>query len=293
MFFLPVSTIFWFTRNLKFWFQTEDNVLAIVHNRIAINNLLRTKSFFDLLLNIFGWVFHKDGWIWVTFGHFFLSFNKPRDHTVGNNNRFFLFIFAVLNGQHVDFPLINSQLAEIDVQEENISTLHARIEKLRDFQLIWLFFSHNSCTFLNSSNRVRTSNIHHSHPVLIGSSINLLWGPDEFDILEFHACSFPDFNKVFPNSSDFFKITIILSIEHGEVVSNPENKDTSCIDHFVNISCSQKTLCNVHSSWRFKPIICPWEFFALEFFLDHFIGSNNFLSHRFDKFDSFLHGQTE
>lgn len=48
---------------------------------------------------------------------------------MGENDWLFLDsdITAVLSGQHVNFSLIHTQLADISTEEEDIGTLHARI----------------------------------------------------------------------------------------------------------------------------------------------------------------------
>lgn len=86
---------------------------------------------------------------------------------MGNNNGLPFLVFAVLDCQHVNFPLVDSQLAEVHVQEKDISALHARIKELGNLELVRLFFAHDGSTLLNTGNSILTSNVHHSHPVFV------------------------------------------------------------------------------------------------------------------------------
>lgn len=148
-------------------------------------------------------------------------------------------ILTIIYGQHIHLSLINSELAEIHIEEKDISALHTRIEQLRYFKRILFLSTHNGCTFLYSSNRILASNIHHSHPILVRSFIYLLWCPNEFHIMEFHACCLPNLYKILSYCSDFLKISIVLAIKHSEIVSDPKDKNTACINHFIDIDSSE------------------------------------------------------
>ena len=37
---------------------------------------------------------------------------------------------AVFSSKHIDFPLVNTQLADVRIQKEDISALHERVEDL-------------------------------------------------------------------------------------------------------------------------------------------------------------------
>ena len=178
-----------------------------------------------------------------------------------NNDGFIRVVISILSGKHVNFSLINSQLTNVNIQEENISALHTWIKELRDLQLIRLFFAHNSGTFLNSTNTIFTGNIHNFHPILIGSLIDLLRCPNKLDIGHFHSSSFPYFDEIFSYSSNFLEITIEFPVKHSEIISHPKNKYSSSINHFVYVDCSEKALRNVHSSWRFESIIASEKIF--------------------------------
>lgn len=84
-----------------------------------------------------------------------------------HDNGFPLLVFAVLESQHVDFSLVDTELAEINVQEEDIGTLHAWIEELGDLELVRLFLAHDRCAFLDSRDRVLAGDVHHPHPIFI------------------------------------------------------------------------------------------------------------------------------
>ena len=200
---LHIPTIFRFSWYCHLTSHTKDNILAIIQNWIVFYCFLRAKCFFNFLLYIFNWVFHENSGVRITLWHFLLALNKSRYHSVRNNNRFSFLIFTIFYGKHIHFSLVDAQLAKIDIKEKYISALHTRIKELWYFQLVWLFFAHNCCTFLDSGNSVLASNIHNSHPILIWSFVNLLRSPNEFHILELHPCSPPNLYKIFPYCSDF------------------------------------------------------------------------------------------
>ena len=289
---LLIASILWFSDNWKRVPQTKDNIFAIIQNRISLNNFFRAESFFNLFFYILHRIFHENSWIRIALRHFLLTFNESTDHPMWNDNWFFLLIFAVLQRKHINFSLINPQLTKIDVQKVNVSTLHTRIKKLRNFQLVVLFLAHNCSTFLNSCDSVFAGNVHNSHPILVRSLVYFLWSPNKFHILQFHSGCLPNLNKILTNSSNLLEVTVKFTVQHCEIVSNPKNKNTSWIHHFIDIHRSQKSLCNVHSARWLKSIIGSRKLSGKQFFLDHFIRTNNFFSNWLNELDSLLKWKT-
>ena len=209
-----------------------------------------------------------------------------------NNDRFFLITLGVLYCQHIDFSLIDTKLAEVNIQEEYVSTLHAGIKELGDFELVWFLLSHNGGAFLDSCDRVLAGDVHNPHPIFVWPFVNFFWGPDEFNIVEFHSGCFPYLDKIFPYRPNFLQISIKLSIEHREIVSHPENENTPGIHHFVHIYCSKQSLGDMHPSWRLETVIGLREPFTLKLVSDQFIGADDLLSNWFNQFDPLLHGKS-
>ena len=50
---------------------------------------------------------------------------------------------AVLSSEHVHLSLIHAELANVCLQEEDVSALHARVEDLSRRQVVLLFPPHN------------------------------------------------------------------------------------------------------------------------------------------------------
>lgn len=53
---------------------------------------------------------------------------------------------TVFSRQHVDFSLINTQLADIGLQVEDVSALHARVEDLRSKEFFFITSAHDLWT---------------------------------------------------------------------------------------------------------------------------------------------------
>ena len=59
---------------------------------------------------------------------------------MGDYNRLVLYfdIIAVLASKHVDFPLVHAELADVRLEEKDVTTLHAGVEALGHSQVILL-----------------------------------------------------------------------------------------------------------------------------------------------------------
>ncbi len=265
----------------------ENDIFRIVKNRIALNLSFFAEGLFDFFINVFGWILHKYGWIGVTFGHFFLTLNQTTDHTMRDNNRLLWQLISIFSSQHVHSSLIDTKLADINIQKEYIIALHARIEKLRYFQLIWLFAAHDGGTFLNPRNCVFACNVHHIQPILSWAFVYFFRGPKELDIWHLHSSSFPNFNEIPTNSSYFFQITIKLAIQHSKVISNPKNENSSSINHFIDVYGTEQSLSNVHSARRLKAIVTSEKLLFFESSSNVFL-TNDFWPNTFYQTDSFF-----
>ena len=78
-------------------------------------------------------VFHENGRVGVGLAHLLLTSLQTEEHVVGQNDGLELDLgsIAVLPRQHVHLPLVHSQLAHVGLQEEDVSTLHERVQDLR------------------------------------------------------------------------------------------------------------------------------------------------------------------
>ena len=69
-------------------------------------------------------------------------------------------ISAVISREHVDLSLIQTQLANIGFQKEDVGTLHTRVENLRRWKLVTFSSSHNGTALLDSSDVVLPADVH-------------------------------------------------------------------------------------------------------------------------------------
>lgn len=115
--------------NHKGKISSEDEVLDELQHGVVLHHSFNAKSLTDFSLDVFGRVLHEDRIIWIRFGHFPLARLESSNHVSGNHNGF-LAGLDLFSGQGVDFSLVHSQLANINVQEEDICALHARVEHL-------------------------------------------------------------------------------------------------------------------------------------------------------------------
>lgn len=83
--------------NLEFVPCSEDNVLAIVQDRVALDYLFRTKGLLYLSVHIFHCVFHEDCRVRNRLGHLLLSLHQSADHSVRNDNRLVAFRISHLD----------------------------------------------------------------------------------------------------------------------------------------------------------------------------------------------------
>jgi hypothetical protein len=93
-----------------------------------------------------------------------------------NNNRLLLAtdVVTVLSCQHVELTLVHAELANVSLQEKDISTLHARVENLGAGHVVALSTSHDLSAALYSGNVVLARDVNHSGPVLFRSAVDLL-----------------------------------------------------------------------------------------------------------------------
>lgn len=110
----------------------ENDRDAVIEDRVALYNAWRAETFLDLSLDILSGVFHEDSGVGVTLAHLLLTFLKTCKHVMGNNNRLvsLLDLVAVLFGEDVDFSLVETELANIGLEEEDVSALHAWVKDL-------------------------------------------------------------------------------------------------------------------------------------------------------------------
>ena len=102
---------------------------------------------------------------------------------------------AVLSGEHIHFPLIDAQLANIGFEEEDIGTLHNRVENLGSVEIVFFAASHDHTAFLDSTERRVTRNIEHLSPVGDSIFFDFLGSPEKLNVIEIHTGSFPDLGK--------------------------------------------------------------------------------------------------
>lgn len=146
-------------------------------------------------------------------------------------NRFFcvLEMIAIVPCEHINFSLVDAQLADVRLEEKNICALHDGIQILRHAQLITLVPPHNRHGLLNSGNVVLCRDVHYRLPVLIRVLVDFIGCPQELDILHFHAQRFPDFHKVETENADLAEVASHLVVQFGEPVGYPEHEDASAV----------------------------------------------------------------
>lgn len=127
---------------------------------------------------------------------------------------------------------------------------------------------------MDSSNRIFAGDIHNLKPVLIRPSVDFLRSPQKFDIRHLHACCPPHFNEVLSNSSNLLQVSIKFSVQHGEVVRDPEDEDGAGIDHLVDVDGPQQSLGDVHAAGRLKAVVAPDELLPEEAFLEELLADD-------------------
>jgi hypothetical protein len=164
-------------------------------------------------------------------------------------------IVTIFSGQHVNLSLIHAQLADISLQEEDISALHARVQHLSNGKVITLISAHDSGASLDSVEVILSGDVHNSQPILVGVVVDLLRGPQELHVVELHASGLPDLDKVSTYDLDLLKVTTELIVKQGKPISDPEDENTASIDELIHVDDLEDTLGNVHSARGFKTVI--------------------------------------
>mmetsp|Transcript_89945 Transcript_89945/g.259233 ORF Transcript_89945/g.259233 Transcript_89945/m.259233 type:complete len:258 (-) Transcript_89945:144-917(-) len=209
-------------------------------------------------LDVFGSIFHENCRIWIRFRHLFLPGLESVQHVVAQNDGLVLDFcrLTVFSSQHINFPLIDSQLTHIGFQKENIRTLHEWVQDLRRRQVAFQS-SHNLTTLLDSSNVESTSNIQHCRPVLIGMLRDFFRRPFELHIRQIHTGSLPDFLQILSDRLNLRQIASHFVIHQSKPIGDPENKGRvgSWCRTLINIHCLENSLSNVHSTTWFKSIV--------------------------------------
>mmetsp|Transcript_15400 Transcript_15400/g.43069 ORF Transcript_15400/g.43069 Transcript_15400/m.43069 type:complete len:226 (+) Transcript_15400:120-797(+) len=111
----------------------EGDVLDVLVAGVALNLLRRAEGLLQLGLHLLLAVLHEDCRVGVALRHLLLPLQQPGHHAVRQDDRLAalgLAVVTVLAGQHVDLALVHPQLADVGLQEEDVSTLHARVEDL-------------------------------------------------------------------------------------------------------------------------------------------------------------------
>ena len=72
--YVHIAAILRLTRNHQVVSHSEDNVFAVVNNRITVDDFLRTKSLLNFSIHILRRIFHENCWVRVALWHFLLTF---------------------------------------------------------------------------------------------------------------------------------------------------------------------------------------------------------------------------
>lgn len=110
----------------------ENDRDAVVEDRVALDNAWGAETFLDLSFDVLSGVFHENSRVWVTLAHLLLTFLETCEHVMGNDNGLIgLFdLVAILFGKDVDLSLVETKLANICLQEEDVCALHAWVQDL-------------------------------------------------------------------------------------------------------------------------------------------------------------------
>lgn len=137
------------------------DLFHIIQHRIAFDLTRSTERLVDLTLDVLGCVFHENSRIRVGFGHFLLALLHARQHGVRENNGLVLDleVITLFPREHVYFPLVQSQLAHIRSQEEDVRTLHGRLQHLSGLHVVTLLPAHDRCTPLHAGQVIVSGNV--------------------------------------------------------------------------------------------------------------------------------------
>lgn len=184
----------------------EDDVSGVVDNWVVLYYLLWAVTFIYLSFDISGGILHKDGGVRVGFRHLFLTLFETKKHVMTQDDWLY-YVGAVVSGEHVDLGLINTKLADIGLEEENIGALHARVEDLRGGHFHTFFSSHDGTALHDTCDVGVSADVHDPAPVLLGSIIDFLRSPKESNVAKIHASSLPDLYKISTDHLNLVEVT--------------------------------------------------------------------------------------
>mmetsp|Transcript_16930 Transcript_16930/g.36299 ORF Transcript_16930/g.36299 Transcript_16930/m.36299 type:complete len:226 (+) Transcript_16930:1627-2304(+) len=193
-------------------------------------------------------VFHEDGRVAVRLGHLGLALGEAVEHVVRQDDRLQLDPgrVAVLAREHVHLALVDSKLANVGLQEEDVGALHQRIEDLCRSQRPFSA-AHDLAALCDARNGKAARDVERERPVVLSMLRDLLGRPEELHALHVHPCSCPHMNQVVTDSLDALQVASHFVVHQSKPVSNPENECAARLCTLIHVHCLENTLSNVHS----------------------------------------------
>ena len=253
--------------------QAEDDVLHVIEARVLelvldelhvlllallLERLLgaRAERVGDLARHVFRGILHEDGGLLVRLGHFGLALGEAVQHVVRQDDRFQLNArrVAVLACEHVHLSLIDSQLADVRLEEEDVGALHDRIQDLRRGERV-LEPPHDLATPFEPVYLEAPRDVERLRPVATSMFGDLVRAPHKLDTCHVHAHRRPHVDEVLPHDLDALEVAAHLVVHQSKPVSHPKDERATSRSAFVHIHRLEHALGDVHPPGRLEAVV--------------------------------------
>mmetsp|Transcript_79597 Transcript_79597/g.170677 ORF Transcript_79597/g.170677 Transcript_79597/m.170677 type:complete len:245 (+) Transcript_79597:1472-2206(+) len=219
----------------------------------------------DLPFHVRRSVLHEDSAVRIGLRHLRLPGLEPVKHVVGQDDGldFPACRITVVPCEHIHLPLIDAKLADVCLQEKDVSALHDWVHDLCRCQCVF-FAAHDLTTLRNPRQRGSPSDVQGYCPVLAGIVGDRIGTPHKFNAGHVHATSLPHLDQILAHRLDLFEVAAHLVIHQSEPIGHPEDEGTARLGAFVHIDRLEGPLGDVHAAGRLETIIQDEVWLSLE-----------------------------
>lgn len=125
-------------------------------------------------------------------------------------------VISILPREHVNLPLVETQLANVGTQKEYIRTLHGGLEHLRSLQVVTLLPAHDGGAPLHPTQTVLAGDVHHHRLLLLRVPVDQLRAPQEAHVRHVHPHCLPDFGELGAYKPDVVQVAAHFVVHQGE-----------------------------------------------------------------------------
>mmetsp|Transcript_45563 Transcript_45563/g.126450 ORF Transcript_45563/g.126450 Transcript_45563/m.126450 type:complete len:264 (-) Transcript_45563:291-1082(-) len=210
----------------------------------------------DLSSHVLERVLHEDGAVRVGFRHLGLARRQTIQHVVGQYDRFLLppGQVAIVSRKHVHLPLVDTELANVRLEVEDVRALHNWVQDLSRRETL-LFAAHDRATPLDPCQVASPSDVEALHPVLLRVAYYVVRRPQELHVFHVHAGGLPNLDEVLADSLDFVEVAAHLVVHQRKPIRDPELESPAGLRALVHVDGLEDTLRDVHAAGCLEAVV--------------------------------------